>query len=117
MSAPRSFRLDPSLTKIDPSAYVAPSAIVLGDVVLGSDVSVWFHAVIRGDTEAIRIGARSNVQDGTVVHADPGFPTLVAEDVTIGHRAIVHGARIDRGCLVGMGAILMNGCHVGAGSI
>lgn len=117
------WRLDPARTVIASSAFIARDAIVVGDVVIGEDASVWFGAVLRGDTEAIRIGARSNVQDGTVVHADPSFPTLVGDGVTIGHRAIVHGARIGDGAMIGMGAILLNGvevgprCLVGAGSL
>lgn len=108
------WRLDPGHTVIAPTAFIARGAVVVGDVVVGDDVSVWFGAVIRGDTEAIRIGARSNVQDGTVVHADPDFPTVVGDGVTIGHRAIVHGARIGDGAMIGMGAILLNGVEVGA---
>jgi carbonic anhydrase/acetyltransferase-like protein (isoleucine patch superfamily) len=117
------FRLDPGLTRIDPSAFVAPGAVVLGDVELGPEVTVWYGAVVRGDTERIRIGARSNIQDGTVVHADPGFPCLIGTGVTVGHRAVVHGARVGDGSLVGMSATIMNGavvgerCLVGAGAL
>lgn len=97
--------------------YIAPSAVVLGNVSLGDDVSVWPTAVIRGDVERIVIGNRSNVQDGAVIHADPGVPTIVGENCVIGHRAIVHGTIIEDGCLIGMGAILLNRCHIGAGSV
>jgi carbonic anhydrase/acetyltransferase-like protein (isoleucine patch superfamily) len=97
--------------------FIHESAVVLGDVQLADDTSVWPTAVLRGDVERISIGARSNVQDGAVIHADPGKPTVVGEDCVIGHRAIVHGSVLEQGVLVGMGAILLNGVHVGAGSI
>ncbi len=99
------------------SAWIHPSAVVVGRVVLGAGVSVWPLAVIRGDTEQITLGARSNVQDGAVLHADPGFPTVLGEDCVIGHRAVVHGATLEDGVMVGMGAILLNGVHVGTGSV
>ena len=105
------------MTTIHSSAFIHAHAIVIGDVVLGSRVSVWPGAVIRGDTARITIGSESNVQDGTVVHVDHGVPTTIGDRVAIGHRAIVHGATIDDGCLIGMGAILLNGVHVGSGSI
>lgn len=97
--------------------WIHESAVVIGDVSLGDDVSVWPSAVIRGDVERIVIGARSNVQDGAVIHADPGTPTIVGEDCVIGHRAVVHGALLEDGVLVGMGAILLNRVRVGRGSI
>ena len=97
--------------------WIHDTAVVLGRVELGDDVSVWPTAVIRGDVERIVIGARSNVQDGAVIHADPGKPTIVGEDVVIGHRAVVHGTVLEDGVLVGMGAILLNGVRVGRGSI
>jgi carbonic anhydrase/acetyltransferase-like protein (isoleucine patch superfamily) len=90
---------------------------VIGNVSLGERVSVWPTAVIRGDTAAITIGEQSNVQDGTVIHADEGLPTTIGKRVAIGHRAIVHGSTVEDNCLIGMGAILLNGVHVGAGSI
>lgn len=99
------------------TAFIAPGAVVVGDVTLGPDSSVWFQAVIRGDCEAIRIGARSNVQDGCVLHADPGFPCTIGEGVTIGHRAIIHGATVGDNVVVGMGSILLNGARVGENSI
>lgn len=116
-------RLDPALLRIDASAFIAQSAVLIGDVHVGADASVWFGAVLRGDTERIRIGARTNVQDGTIVHADLGFPTLLGDDVTVGHRCVVHGARIGDRCLIGMSSTLMNGvvlgeeCIVGAGAL
>jgi len=99
------------------SFWIHDSAVVIGDVSLGEDVSVWPTAVIRGDVERIVIGARSNVQDGAVIHADPGKPTIVGEDCVIGHRAVVHGTILEDGVLVGMGAILLNQVRVGRGSI
>ena len=93
------------------------TAVVLGNVTLGDDTSVWPTAVIRGDLEAITIGARTNVQDGAVIHADPGIPTNIGEDCVIGHRAIVHGSTLGNGVLIGMGAIVLNGCSIGDGSI
>ena len=97
--------------------FIAPDAAVIGDVELGEESSVWFGAVLRGDNEPIRIGARSNIQDGSVIHTDPSFPTTVGADVTVGHRVILHGCTVEDGCTVGMGAILLNGSHVGAHSL
>ena len=98
-------------------AWIHETAVVLGRVTLAEDASVWPAAVIRGDVETITIGARSNVQDGAVLHADPGLPTVVGADCVIGHRAVVHGTVLEDGVLVGMGAVLLNGVHVGTGSI
>ena len=97
--------------------FIAPNAAVIGSVELGEDSSVWYGAVLRGDTEPIRIGARSNIQDGTVVHTDDGFPTTVGNNVTVGHNVILHGCTIEPGCTIGMGAILLNGSRVGANSL
>lgn len=102
---------------IHPTAFVHPAAVVLGDVTLGAHVSVWPTAVIRGDSDRIVIGDDSNVQDGTIVHVDHGIPTIIGKRVAIGHRAIVHGATIEDDCLIAMGAVLLNGVHVGTGSI
>jgi len=103
--------------------WVADNAIVLGKVLIEEDVSVWFGSVIRGDNDAITIGARSNVQDGCVLHTDPGFPLLIRPEVTIGHLAMLHGCTIGRGALIGIGAIVLNGakigedCMIGAGAV
>jgi len=106
------------LPTVDPSAYLDQSAQVIGDVHIGPKSSVWMNVVIRGDVNAIRIGARTNVQDGTVVHVQAGtHPTAIGDEVTIGHGAIVHGCTIEDCCLIGMGAILLNGVRVGAESI
>jgi carbonic anhydrase/acetyltransferase-like protein (isoleucine patch superfamily) len=103
--------------ELAPSAWVAPGAYVVGKVHLGEYSSVWYGAVLRGDTEPIRIGARTNIQDGCVLHADPGFPAVVGEGCVIGHNAVVHGCEIGAGCLVGMGATVLNGARIGEGSI
>jgi carbonic anhydrase/acetyltransferase-like protein (isoleucine patch superfamily) len=103
---------------VDPSAYVDESAQVIGDVHIGAESSVWMNVVIRGDVHGIRIGARTNVQDGTVVHVQTGtHPTTIGDEVTIGHGAIVHGCTIEDRCLIGMGTILLNGVRVGTESI
>ncbi len=107
------------LPTIDPSAFVDESAQVIGDVHLGKECGVWMNVVIRGDVNIIRIGDRTNVQDGTIVHVNrmPSYPCLIGADVTIGHGALVHGCTIEDRCLIGMGAILLNGCRIGTGSI
>lgn len=99
--------------KADPSAYIARGAIVFGDVTLGAHSSVWFNAVIRGDTESIVIGVGCNIQDGAILHADPGFPCVLGDGCSVGHAAIVHGATLGAGVLVGMRAVVMNGAQVG----
>jgi carbonic anhydrase/acetyltransferase-like protein (isoleucine patch superfamily) len=104
--------------KVDPSAFVDESAQVIGDVELGADAGIWMQAVVRGDVNAIRIGRRTNVQDGTVVHVMQGtHPTQIGDDVTIGHAAIVHGCTIADRVLIGMGAIVLNGARIGEDSI
>ena len=106
-----------SSPQIARSAWVAPGAYVIGDVHLGEESSVWYGAVLRGDTEPILIGARTNVQDGCVLHADPGYPAVVGEGCVVGHNAVVHGCKIGDGCLIGMGATIMNGTKIGEGSV
>jgi carbonic anhydrase/acetyltransferase-like protein (isoleucine patch superfamily) len=98
-------------------AYIAPDAHVVGQVRLGLDVSVWFGAVLRGDKDLIEIGDGSNIQDGAVIHADPGQPTVIGPGCTVGHRAIVHSANVGPNCLVGMGATVLNGAQIGANSL
>jgi carbonic anhydrase/acetyltransferase-like protein (isoleucine patch superfamily) len=103
---------------VDPSAFVDVSAQVIGDVQLGAESSVWMNVVVRGDVNYIRIGARTNVQDLTMVHVMRNtHPTVIGADVTVGHSATVHGCTIEDRCLIGMGAILLNGCRIGTGSI
>ena len=103
--------------ELAPSAWVAPGAYVVGDVHLGEESSVWYGAALRGDTEPIRVGARTNIQDGCILHADPGYPAIVGDDCVVGHNAIVHGCEIANGCLIGMGATILNGARIGEGSI
>jgi carbonic anhydrase/acetyltransferase-like protein (isoleucine patch superfamily) len=106
------------LPRVPSSAFIDDSAQVIGDVEIGEESSVWMGVVIRGDVNWIRIGRRSNVQDGTIVHVMTNtHPTTIGDNVTIGHGAIVHGCTIENQCLIGMGAILLNGSHVGTGSI
>ena len=106
------------MPRVHPTAFIDDSAQVIGDVDIGEDSSVWMCVVMRGDVNRIRIGRRSNVQDSTVVHVmKDTHPTEIGDDVTIGHGAIVHGCTIEDRCLVGMGAILLNGVTVGSGSI
>ena len=93
--------------------WVAPDAHVIGRVTLGEDANIWFGAVVRGDNEPIVIGARTNLQEGVTMHVDPGFPITIGPDCTIGHGAILHGCTIGEGCLVGMGATLLNGVKLG----
>jgi carbonic anhydrase/acetyltransferase-like protein (isoleucine patch superfamily) len=109
--------------RIAPGAYVAPNATVVGDVLLAGNTSVWFGATIRGDNELISIGAGSNVQDGATLHADPGFPTTIGTNVSIGHQAVLHGCTVGDGSLIGIHAVVLNGaaigaeCLVGAGAV
>jgi carbonic anhydrase/acetyltransferase-like protein (isoleucine patch superfamily) len=109
--------------RISGSAYVAPNATVLGNVTLEENSSVWFGATLRGDNENIRIGASSNVQDGAVLHTDPGFPMSIGANVSIGHQAMLHGCTVGEGSLIGIQSVLLNGavigkgCLIGAGAI
>lgn len=97
--------------------FVAPNAAVVGQVTLHSGASVWFSCVLRGDVETITIGEGSNIQDGSVIHADPGFPVIVGRNVTVGHNAMLHGCRIGDGSLIGIGAVVLNGAMVGKGCL
>lgn len=105
------------------SYYLAPGAVLVGSVVLGEDVSIWFNAVLRADNDDIRIGRGSNIQDGSVLHVDPGFPLTIGERVTIGHKVMLHGCTIGDESLVGMNAVVLNGaqigrqCVIGAGAL
>lgn len=112
--------IDGKTPRIHPSAFVAPGCRIIGDVEIGPDVSIWYNCVIRADVNAIRIGARTNIQDGSVVHCDgpkpdqpQGWPTIIGEDVLIGHMTMIHGCMIERAGFVGLGAILMNGVVIG----
>ncbi|MBG0739755.1 gamma carbonic anhydrase family protein [Paeniglutamicibacter antarcticus] len=99
------------------SAFVAPSATLIGDMELGADSSAFYGVVVRADTSAIRIGSGTNLQDNVVLHSDPGFPTTVGNGVSIGHGAVVHGCTVEDDCLIGMGAMVLNGAVIGAGSL
>ncbi|WP_433714631.1 gamma carbonic anhydrase family protein [Nocardia sp. CA-084685] len=103
--------------EIDETAWIAPNATVIGRVRLAAEVSIWYSAVLRGDLEAISVGARTNIQDGCVLHADPGFPLTVGTGVSVGHNAILHGCTVGDDVLVGMGATVLNGAVIGAGSL
>jgi carbonic anhydrase/acetyltransferase-like protein (isoleucine patch superfamily) len=103
--------------KIDPTAFIAPGATVVGNVTIGSKASLWFGTVVRGDVEAITIGQQTNIQDGSVVHADAGEPCVIGARVTIGHGAIVHAAVVEDDVLIGMRAVVLNGARIGRGSI
>ncbi|PMB40280.1 gamma carbonic anhydrase family protein [Fischerella thermalis CCMEE 5205] len=106
-----------SSPNISQAAFVAPNAVVIGSVKIAAGVSIWYGAVIRGDVERIEIGECTNIQDGAILHGDPGKPTILEDHVTVGHRAVVHSAYIERGSLIGIGAIILDGVRVGAGSI
>jgi carbonic anhydrase/acetyltransferase-like protein (isoleucine patch superfamily) len=97
--------------------FIAPNAAVIGDVTLHDNASVWFSCVLRGDADRIEVGAGSNIQDGTVMHADPGYPMIVGENVTVGHNAMLHGCTIGDGSLVGINAVVLNGARVGKGCL
>ena len=104
--------------KIDKSAFIAGNAVVIGDVEIGEDSSVWFGSVIRGDVNFIRIGARTNIQDMTVIHVSSHTHSTVLEDeITVGHRVVLHGCHVESGCLIGIGAILMDGVRIGRNSL
>lgn len=111
------FEVDGVSPTLADSAWVADSAEVMGDVVLGEEVSVWFGVVIRGDTSTIRIGARSNVQDLSVLHSDVGVPLTIGSGVTIGHKAMLHGCTVGDDSLIGIGAVVLNGAKIGQGCL
>lgn len=100
-----------------PAAFIAPGAVIIGDVTVGEHSSVWFGAVIRGDAERITIGRQTNIQDGCILHADQGYPCTLGDRVTLGHGAIVHGATVDDDVMIGMRAVVMNGARIGRGSL
>lgn len=117
------YQLDDFVPQIADSSWVADSAEVIGRVTLGEDVSVWFNAVLRGDSDTLTIGAGSNIQDGSVLHADAGFPLVLGERVTVGHQVMLHGCSVGDESLIGIGAVVLNGarigrnCIVGAGAL
>ena len=107
------YALDGLAPRLGRDVYVAPNATVVGDVHLGDEVSIWFGAVLRGDVERLTVGSRSNVQDNSVLHSDPGSPLVVGERVTVGHGCILHGCRIGDGALIGMGSTILNDARIG----
>lgn len=111
------YELDGVAPRLGQDAWVADSAQVMGNVELDQDVSVWFGTVIRGDTEVIRIGRGTNIQDCSVLHADNGKPLIIGENVTVGHKVMLHGCTIGDGSLIGIGAIVLNGAKIGKGCI
>ena len=110
--------VDDQVQKPEPGRYwVAPGAALIGKVTLGEDCSVWFNAVLRADNEPVTVGARTNIQEGCVIHVDPGFPVTIQDNCTIGHMAMLHGCTVERGALIGIGAIVLNGAVIGEGSL
>jgi carbonic anhydrase/acetyltransferase-like protein (isoleucine patch superfamily) len=105
------------MPQIHPTAFIASTAAVMGDVTVGEDASVWYGTVLRGDMAPIVIGALSNVQDGTIVHVDEGVPCTVGRRVAVGHRVILHGCTVEDECLIAMGSVLLNGVTIGTGSV
>ena len=105
--------------KIHETAFIAENAIIIGDVEIGADASIWYGSILRGDVNSIRVGARTNIQDMTMIHVSRGkdFPTIVEADVTVGHRVTLHGCYVEKGCLIGIGATLLDGVKIGANSL
>ncbi len=106
-------RLGHHSPRVDPEAWVAPTAVLAGAVTVEQGASVWFGSILRADGDTISIGERSNLQDGAIVHADPGFPVVVARDVSVGHGAVLHGCSVGDGSLIGMRAVILNGARIG----
>ncbi|MGB7441593.1 MAG: gamma carbonic anhydrase family protein [Coleofasciculaceae cyanobacterium] len=113
-SSASSYWSSPDLSR---AAFIAPNAVVIGQVSIAAGVSIWYGAVVRGDVERIEIGERTNIQDGVIIHGEPGKPTILEEYVTVGHRAVIHSAHIEHGSLIGIGAVVLDGVRVGTGSI
>jgi len=111
------FELDGVRPRVDPSAFIAPTAVLIGDVEVGANASVWFGAVLRGDESSIRVGAGANVQDNTVVHCSHDLPTVIGDNATIGHQATLEGCVVEEGAVVGMGCIMLQRSRLGAGSM
>ncbi len=111
------YEIDSIIPAIDSSVFVAHNATVIGNVNISENASVWFNTVIRGDADSISIGSKTNIQDLSMLHADPGKPIEIGDMVTVGHRCVIHGCKIEDNCLIGMGAVVMNGAQIGRGSI
>ena len=103
--------------EVDPTAFIAPTAVLIGETVVGAQAGVYFQCVLRGDINRVEVGAGTNIQDLSMLHVDDDYPCLVGRDVTVGHRAILHGCVIEDRCLIGMGAVVLSGARIGAGSI
>ncbi|MDN6386998.1 MAG: gamma carbonic anhydrase family protein, partial [Corynebacterium sp.] len=117
MNSPLILPFNGRVPRIHASAYVAPTAVIIGDVEIGADSSVFYGVVIRGDVGSIRIGERTNIQDNSVLHVDTGVSNVLGDDVTVGHQALVHGASVGDGTLIGMSSSLLSGSTVGAGTL
>ncbi|NEY88845.1 gamma carbonic anhydrase family protein [Tabrizicola oligotrophica] len=111
------YELDGVKPEIDPTAWIAPTAVLIGNVIVGPRANIWFGAVLRGDNEPIVVGEGSNIQENSVLHTDMGYPLTIGANCTIGHKAMLHGCTIADGSLIGMGATLLNGAKIGAGSL
>ena len=111
------YELEKNIPKIDPNSWVAPNAVIIGRVELKKNSNVWFNTTIRGDLEPIIIGENSNVQDGSVIHTDPGCPVTVGKGVTLGHMVMLHGCTIEDDCLIGIGSTILNKAKIGKNSI
>ena len=111
------YELDGVKPQIDPSAWIAPSAVLIGNVIVGPRANIWFGAVLRGDNEPIVVGEGSNIQENSVLHTDMGYPLTIGANCTIGHKAMLHGCTIEDDSLIGMGATVLNGARIGEGSL
>jgi carbonic anhydrase/acetyltransferase-like protein (isoleucine patch superfamily) len=111
------YELDGMKPKVDESVYLAPGTHLIGDITLEKDVSIWFNSVLRAENDSIKIETGSNVQEGTTIHVDEGYPVHIGKNVTIGHNCIIHGCTIEDGALIGMGAIILNGAHIKKGAV
>ena len=111
------FNFEGQKPDVHESVYLAPNTYIIGNVKLEADVSIWFNTVLRGDNDSIKIGRGTNVQEGTMIHVDEGYPVTIGQNVTIGHNCVIHGCTIEDGALIGMGAIILNGAHIKAGAV
>ena len=118
LAVPTLYRLGNLIPNVAETAWIAPTAAIIGNVEIGEESAIWFHCVLRGDTNSIKIGARSNIQDGTIIHVDPGaYATTIGDDVTIGHSCLIHGCTLESGAFVGMSSTILNGAVVETGGV